>query len=217
MDVLAADLLARQAPGQIRLMDLNAAPRAVRGRAVLRLMERVCGCGRDLGAAHVSAVLGLASEEQKNREVSLPYGMRAWNDGQNLQVARTVPAPEPQPIVPGGTAAFGPWTVTLAEHPGGWPLSAAVLAGPLYVTVWRAEDRLTLPGSRGERTLKRLCADAGISPMERDRLPVLRAGERPVAVALLGIDTRFAPCSPEETVFVTFTFHQDTEENSHEK
>ena len=40
--------------------------------------------------------------------------------------------------------------------------------------------------------MKRLGADAGVSPAERDGLPVLRLGERVVAAPYLGVDLDFA-------------------------
>ena len=78
------------------------------------------------------------------------------------------------------------------------------------VTPWRREDRMTTPGSRGPRSLKRLCADRGITPAARDALPVLRVNGRAAAVPGIGMNLDFAPSDGKTTVFVTF--HQETEE-----
>ena len=43
-------------------------------------------------------------------------------------------------------------------------------------------QRLTLPGSRGGRSVKRLLADRGIPPELRQRVPVLCVGDRRAAV-----------------------------------
>jgi len=74
----------------------------------------------------------------------------------------------------------------------------------LSVSAWRRDDRMALPGGRGARTLKRLCADAGIVPTKRDALPVFRSGGRPAAVPGIGIDAEFTPRTGCETRYVTF-------------
>ena len=85
----------------------------------------------------------------------------------------------------------------------------------LRVTLWRGNDRLTLPGGRGSRSLKRLCVERGIPPGQRDRLPVLRLGEVPAAVPGIGVNTEITPPAGGRTVVVTF--YEETEENHHEK
>jgi tRNA(Ile)-lysidine synthase len=59
------------------------------------------------------------------------------------------------------------------------------------VRAWRPDDRLTLPGSRGARGLKRLFAEAGIDPIRRDAVPVICVAGRAAAVCGLGIDRAF--------------------------
>ncbi|MBQ1675615.1 MAG: tRNA lysidine(34) synthetase TilS, partial [Oscillospiraceae bacterium] len=56
---------------------------------------------------------------------------------------------------------------------------------------WRSGDRLTLPGSRGARSLKRLFADAGVPPFRRDRTPVICVDGKAAAVIGLGADTAY--------------------------
>ena len=73
---------------------------------------------------------------------------------------------------------------------------------------------MTLPGSRGSRSLKRLCAERGIPPLERDALPVLRVGNAPAAVPGVGVDVNFAP-GGGDALFVSFI--KKTEETGHEK
>ena len=63
---------------------------------------------------------------------------------------------------------------------------------------------MTLPGSRGSRSVKRLCAERGISPAERDTLPVLRVNGQIAAMALLGTTLEFAPQNDENTVYIRF-------------
>ena len=69
---------------------------------------------------------------------------------------------------------------------------------------------MVLPGSRGERSLKRLCSDLGVTPAERDSLPVFRVNGKCAAVPGVGVDSDF-PSGEDRTVFVDFQFQ--TEEN----
>ena len=82
--------------------------------------------------------------------------------------------------------------------------------GAFAVTLWQRDDRMRLPGTRGERSLKRLCADAGITPAQRDTLPVFRVNGQAAAVPGLGVDLRFAS-EKEPTAYISF--HQDIEES----
>ena len=164
---------------------LRAAPESVRGRAVRMLMERLCGRRRDLSAVHVRAALEL----KPGASCALPYGMTAKNSGGALELFRLPPVPEPVELPPGGTVRFGAWRVALdAAGPPGAFSCRVRLDGAAQVTAWRPDDRMTLPGSRGSRSLKRLFADAGIPPEERDRTPVLRIGGRAAAVPGLGAE-----------------------------
>lgn len=55
-----------------------------------------------------------------------------------------------------------------------------------------AGERLTLPGSRGARSVKRLCLDRRVSLEERDRLPAVYVNGTLAAVWRLGVDEAFA-------------------------
>lgn len=195
----------------IAAVDCLRADRAVLSRCVLELLARVGGHRKDITAAHVEAVCGLPVGAA-GREVRLPYGITARYDGRQLQIFRRAETPESVSAAMGETVSFGGWQVRLSPTGGALELSVPADA-VLTVTGWNREDGMTLPGSRGRRSLKRLCADAGILPETRDRLPVLRVGGRCAAVPGIGIDTDFAPDSHPETVFVTF--YKETEENHH--
>lgn len=197
---------------------LNGVPGSVRGRTVLSLCEMAGGHRKDLSAAHVSAVLGLLRGET-GKSVSLPEGLRAVAEKNVLSIFRN-PRPEGEvPIVLGKTVLFGAWTVSLSSKPlsGGenFSLAPEALTAPLCVTAWRPDDRMLLPGSRGERTLKRLCGDAGMPAAQRDILPVLRVGQRAAAVPHVGVDLRLMPRPGGDAVYAGFIQH--TEENRHEK
>ena len=193
------------------LMDM---PNAVAERAVLQLMAQVAGRRRDLTAAHVLAVLELA--RGRGEEVSLPYGMTARRKRYTLEITRRPARPAGLPIEVGGAVEFGGTAVTLSEQssPGALPIRLPADAA-VSVTPWRPSDWLRLPGSRGKRSFKRLCAERGLTPEERDALAVLRVGEAHAADPVFGVQPDFAPGSGEEPVFVKFT--KKTEESEHEK
>ena len=193
------------------LMDM---PNAVAERTILQLMAQVAGHRKDLTAAHVVAVLELA--RGRGEEVSLPYGMTARRKKYTLEITRRPARPGAVPISVGGAVEFGGTTVMISNHalPGALPMTLPKGAA-LTVTSWRPGDWLRLPGSRGKRSFKRLCAERGLSPEERDLLPVLRVGETHAADPVFGVQPDFAPCPEEETVFVKFT--KKTEEREHEK
>ena len=111
---------------------------------------------------------------------------------------------------------WGDYTLTLLDYREGPGL--ALQPGPEWEHVSVAPcdpgARLTLPGERGGRTVKRLCLDRHISLSERDRLPALYLGDRLAAVWDLGVDTEFAP---EGTPCRFIQIKKETEENHHEK
>ena len=188
--------------------DCMDAERAVLTRAVHELLARAGGHRKDLTAAHVDAVCALVYGSA-GKTVSLPYGMTACRTEQELVVAVKGAVPEETVISMGETVRFGNWRVSLTANGDGRGISLPE-NGMFTVTTWQREDRMTLPGSRGARSLKRLCAERGILPAQRDALPVLRINGRAAAVAGVGIDMDFVPMEGTSTVFVTF--HQKTEE-----
>ena len=111
--------------------------------------------------------------------------------------------PQSLAIKPGESVLWGHWRVSLREDSGAYALTLPEDAA-LSVTGWESRDRMTLPGSRGSRSVKRLCAERGLSPAERDTLPVLRVGEQAAAMARLGLNLEFAPQSHQKTVYIRF-------------
>lgn len=194
---------------------LESWPRAATERAVLLLMARACGQRRDFTARHVQAVLEL----RPGGSLSLPHGLLVRREGDCLTFEKTAPLSPGRSAGLGETVSFGDWTVTLAEAPakGGSYRLFLPPGAPLSVTHWRSGDRMRLPGQRGARTLKRLCAERGIPPWQRDALPVLRVGEAPAAVPGVGIDQEFALRRDEAAVYVTFARKKDKEDGRHEQ
>jgi len=190
-----------------------AAEKAVLSRAVHGAMARVAGRKKDLTAAHVEAVCDLLNAPA-GKSVSLPYGLTALRTADGLEIVGSRQLPERVILTHGETAAFGDWYVTLAVNGPGmavWiPKGAEVTA-----TLWDRNDRMTLPGSRGARSLKRLCGDAGISVTQRSTMPVLRVDGQLAAVPGVGVDEKFAARTGAEQRYVIF--HQETEEKNDEK
>lgn len=78
-------------------------------------------------------------------------------------------------------------------------LQPAVLSGkPLSVRFRHGGERLRLAGHAGSRSLKKLLQEAGVPPWERDRLPLLYAGEELAAVAGFWAASGFAARRDEE-------------------
>lgn len=197
---------------RFRCAALDGVPEAVAARVVQGLVRQAGG--GDVSASHVAGVLHLTAQERG--VVSLPHGLQAQASRGVLTIARCPAAPREVPIQWGETASFGDgWRVTLSRTSGAWPLVLPENAA-LSVTPWRPSDRLTLPGCRGARSLKRLCAERGISPQRRDSLPVLRVQDTAAAAADIGADVRFLAESAEKTGFLTFynTFETMEERNN---
>lgn len=181
-------------------------PKAVLSRVVLSLLVSVGGHQRDLTATHVEAVLDLL-HGSPGREISLPYGMTARRTEEAVQIFCGTENPESCSIALGETVTFGEWTVHLGTDaiPGAYEIKEIP---ELTVTRWRPTDRFYLPGSRGARSLKRLCADAGIQPTERDAMPLLRVGEKAVVAPGIGVNLEYLPQGQDAVIYVVFNHKQ---------
>ena len=177
---------------------LFAAPEAVRPRMLLRLFD-LLGVGRkDIGAVHLNALLDMARRTEQGNEtrLSLPHGVTARYCRRWLILETRPQLLTEIQLMPGIPVRWGDYTLTLLDHPEGPGLalrdrtpseSPAVSVGPCP-----PGERLTLPGSRGGRSVKRLCLDRQVSLEERDRLPAVYVGNRLAAVWRLGVDEAFA-------------------------
>ena len=192
-------------PGKSASLPITACehqPRAVLSRVVLSLLVSVGGHQKDLTAAHVGATLNLMSGSP-GRETSLPYGMKALRENDALCIFRAEEVPLSCPVAAGESVTFGSWTVELGTEPNSGAYAIKKMSD-LSVTSWRSSDRIHIPGSRGPRSLKRLCAENGIRPAQRDTMPILRAGETLVAAPGIGVDLEFLPQDQEAVIYVAF-------------
>lgn len=213
---LEADAAARTAhvevqEGRVTLsMDaLAQAPAAVRPRMLLRLFD-LLGAGRkDVGAVHLNALLDMARRAEQGNEtrISLPHGVTARYCRRWL-ILETRPQPLTEiQLMPGRPLRWGDYTLTLLNGPEGEGIPFFWQGRPgedPVVTVGPCPpgERLTLPGSRGGRSVKRLCLDKGISLAERDRLPAVYVNGSLAAVWRLGVDEAFSPEGREPVRFI---------------
>lgn len=202
---LEADAAARTAHVEVQegrvtlsMEALAAAPAAVRPRMLLRLFD-LLGVGRkDIGAAHLEALMDLARRTAWGKEgrLSLPHGVTARYCRRWLILETRPQILTEVQLVPGRALHWGDYALTLLDRPEGEGISffwrgrqsPVVTAAPCP-----PGERLTLPGARGSRSVKRLCLDRRISLAERDRLPAIYVEGELAAVWRLGVDAAFAP------------------------
>lgn len=157
---------------------------AVSKRAILQMMAQVGGHRKDLTAQHVEAVLAL----QPNQQISLPYDMIACRADTKLMIRQNNTIQADLPIRLGQTVRFGDWEVTIEPCENG---NCSLPEGAeLHLTHWRRTDGMA--DGKGRRSLKRLCAEYGMTPAERDAMPVLRVNGMLAAVPLIGTEISFA-------------------------
>ena len=200
--------------------DLLCAPEAVRPRMLLRLFD-LLGVGRkDIGAAHLNAILEMVSRTEERREsrLNLPHGVTAWYCRRRLILETRPQRLMEVRLLLSQPLRWGDYTLTLLDHREGEGLalrepvpgeSREVSAGPCP-----PGERLTLPGANGSRSVKRLCLDRRISLEERDRLPAVYAGGTLAAVWRLGVDASFAPEGEGPCRFIKITKHKEEDETN---
>ena len=185
---------------------LFSAPVAVRPRMLLLLFD-LLGVGRkDVGAVHINAILSMAQKTDQANEtrISLPHNVTARYCRRWL-ILETRPQPLTEiQLLPDHPVQWGDYTLTLLDRRDGEGITLrdrttyenwGVKVGPCV-----PGDRLTLPGAKGARSVKRLCLDRRVSLAERDRLPAIYLEGRLAAVWRLGTDTAFAPEGPEAPI-----------------
>lgn len=179
----------------VRAEALLTLPYALRLRALRGLTERLAVGRRDFSAVHYEAMEALL---HKSGSVSLPGGAVAeCRDG--LFSLRMTARTEPVALSLGVTR-WGEYRLLCEKKapnytPGANELALRcdIMTDGLTVGACRPGDGLMLPGSRGRRSVKRLCAERNISPAERDTLPAVYASEGLAAVWPLGVSEEFRP------------------------
>ena len=195
---------------------LREATDAVRPRMLLCALDRL-GVGRkDIGSVHLDAVLSLSWDDHgRERRLDLPHGVTArYQRGWLILETRPQPLTEVE-LVPGETVRWGSYTLCLTEGPvptgearedrlilrerrwipDPWDTRQRTFTEGGVVTVAPCPpgERLTLPGARGGRSVKRLCLDRRIPLQERDALPAIYVDGVLAAVWRIGVDAAFVP------------------------
>ena len=157
LDELAAAWLPEEGTA-IACGEFLQAPPVLRGRILRLLMARLPAGKKDVTMAHLEAVAALA---ESRGTLTLPAGMVVVCDGKELRFSVEAPPPEEMGLHLGENR-WGNFCITVSDT-----------TEELTVRSWRSGDRMTLPGSRGARSLKRLFAERAILPPEREKVPVV--------------------------------------------
>ena len=211
---LAARLCQRENRVELERSLLAEAPTPVQAGVLLKAFD-LLGAGRkDVGRVHLEALEALALRE--SGQLDLPHGVTAWVRGSRLILSREEARPKGRtPLSEETPLHWNGWRVTLLNQPEGEGLSlSAEEDAVLEIGPCPPGERLTLPGSRGPRTVKRLCVDRHIAPPERDGLPSVFVDHHLAAVWRLGVDRIYLPeGKPRRFIQIL----RDTEENQYEK
>ena len=191
---------ARDGFAAIPARDIRRAPPELRPLILLSMLDALNVGRKDFGAAHLQAILSLLDGGER---LDLPHGViAASRDGWLILETRQAASGERE-LPFGIPVRWGRYELTLTDaatrnadgatnDADGLAIRAGdadrVTAGPIP-----PRGRLTLPGTRGARTVKRLCVDRRISLNERDALPALYVNGRLAAVWKLGVDAAFVP------------------------
>lgn len=169
---------------------LLTAPEALRPRLLRLLLDRLGTGKKDVTAGHLAALEQLAAGEGT---LALPGGAVAVCRNGVLTLAAAETPPE-ETVLREGENSFGTMRLLVSRTPAAGAL--ALRCGReqvLTARCWRRDDWLALPGSRGERSVKRLLSERGIPPEKRETLPVFCVDGVLAAVWGVGVDRRFLP------------------------
>ena len=187
------------------------APAVLRARA-LRLALDALGAGKkDFAAAHYDALVQLCGGAG-SAQLDLPCGVTARREDAVLTLSvRREERPERVLLRVGESVRWGEFVIrcekcekTVENSENTVILREAVFDAPLSVGAWDARESMSLPISRGSRSLKRLFAERGFSPDEREHTPVIRSGGAVAAVYGIGTDALFLPSDGESVCVLTF-------------
>ena len=158
---------------------------------------------KDFAAAHIGDLTVLAAGTG-SAQLDLPNDVRAARkDGVLTLTVGGRKTPPPLLLSVGGRVTWGAYEIAVrrAGTDGTFRLRFDASRDTLSVSAWDAREYLTLPG-KTRRGLKRLFAEAGIPPAQRDVLPVIRVSGRAAAVYGIGTDQAFLPSDGEDAVTI---------------
>lgn len=178
-----------------------------------QLIGRLSGGDQDCAAPHLEAVVRLCRGSSPSAQVSLPRGITARREYQELVLTREEAPPplaETALALPGVTQV-GRWQISCTQlvyanqpqRPFDFCLSQA-LTPALTARTRRRGDQLRLP-HRPEKSLKKWYIDEKIPRVRRALLPVLDCGGRAAAAAGLGPSQPFLPTAGETAWHIVLT------------
>lgn len=196
LDAQAAALLPPEGT-ELTAETLRLAPPVLRRRMLRLLVERLPVGKKDFTAGHYQALERLA---ETGGTLSLPRNALAVCRGGVLTLSVTHPGEVAETELAPGENRVGPWHIVVSEQP--CPGALALRQGRLSVRSWRREDSLTLPDSRGARSLKRLFSERGIPPESRCAFPVFCLDGAVAAVWGVGVDMRAQPETSGRNIYL---------------
>lgn len=185
---------------RIERAELTQLPPALQGRVVRHMLDLLEVSKKDIAARHIAAVLELAERSGPSAQLSLPRGIIARNEERFFCLTRKWQgewtAAELAPVC---DVYSGPWRVKCRVLPHGGAvegerrliLNNDAVDGAVFVGKWQEKSRMTLPGSEGSRSLKRLFLDARIDLQKREEIPVIYIGGAAAAVLGIGIEKKY--------------------------
>ena len=187
---------------------IGRAPRVLRARIVRLLVDDLSVGKKDFSFAHIDELVNL-SMGTGNAQLDLPHGVTgARKNGILTLTAGQKKTLQDARLSAGESVVWGRYRITVqnmerksAAEDSIFHLRCDTMNDALSVGVWSARENLTLPG-KTPRSLKRLFADAGFAPPERDTTPVIRINGQAAAVYGIGIDQAFAPGDGENAVTI---------------
>lgn len=213
LDALTGEYLKEMtcAPGAVAIpaSALASCPAALRVRALRRMLDRLGAGKKDYTARHYAALEALALGSER-AQLDLPGGVTALCADGALTLKMRRQTPPEAALSVGQSLVWGDYTIRLSEteEPGAYRLRRDVAARALSVDAWHSGEYMTLAGAKTPRSLKRLFAEHGVAPHERDALPVLRADGRAAAVFGLGAAAEFAAGPEDDSLYCSIHKNQ---------
>lgn len=179
------------------------APQVLRARMMRLMLDALRVGKKDFTAAHIDDLVTLTLGTGF-AQLDLPHGVcAARKDGVLTLTVGERKAPSPVSISVGERVTWGEYEIAVQRMgmEGALRLRFDASRDSLSVSAWDAREYLTLPG-KTRRSLKRLFAEAGILPAQRDLTPVIRVNGHAAAVYGIGIDQAFLPTDGEDAVTI---------------
>lgn len=187
---------------------VKGAPNVLRARMMRLLLDMLPVGKKDFTAAHIDGLVALSMGEGR-AQLDLPHGVSAYRQNGQLTLAvKSGRTDEARLLRIGERITWGEYTIfarkagknrAVAENT--FCLRCDTMNDTLCVGKWDSRKRLMLSG-KTPRSLKRLFADAGISPAERDTTPVVFVNGVVAAVYGIGADQAFLPDTDRDTVVI---------------